>query len=181
MRQLLPWAEQTQHRDMTAMLMVCCSSVGFFHGFSQSGEREAACVKNEAVNVKSLQYTHFCPDLLSAEGVGILLPLDELLESQTPQTWSGTAVTQGCCTPWLVSTSSGSQRTCGKGGRAPAPVRAPPCHSTPKPSAETTRDTHLAVQHRRKSVDAGVTLWGSITHRGGWDLMWGKRETPEVT
>lgn len=54
-------------------------------------------------------------------------------------------------------------------------------HSTPKPSAETTRDTHLAVQHRRKSVDAGVTLWGSITHRGGWDLMWGKRETPEVT
>lgn len=124
MRQLLPWAEQTRHRDMTAMLMVCCSSVGFFHGFSQSGGREAACVKNEAVNVKSLQYTCFCPDL--PREWGILVPLDELPQSQTPQTWGGTAVTQGCWTSWLVSTSPWPQRTCGKGGRAPVPGRVPP-------------------------------------------------------
>lgn len=37
---------------MTAMLMVCCNSVGFFHDFSNFLEREGICVKKEAVNVK---------------------------------------------------------------------------------------------------------------------------------
>lgn len=52
MRQLLPRAGQSRHRDMTAMLMVYCSSMGFFHGFSQFVDREGAWVKNEAVNIK---------------------------------------------------------------------------------------------------------------------------------
>lgn len=54
MRQLLSWAELTGHEtDTTAMLMVCCNSVGVFHYFSNFLEREGACAKNEAVNIKA--------------------------------------------------------------------------------------------------------------------------------
>lgn len=38
---------------MTVMLMVWCNSVGFSHDFSNSLEREGACVKKEAENVKA--------------------------------------------------------------------------------------------------------------------------------
>lgn len=30
-------------------------------------------------------------------------------------------------------------------------------------------------------MDAGFALWDSITHRGGWDLLWGERETSEFS
>lgn len=50
---------------MTAMLMVCCNSMGFFHDFSNFLEMEGARVKNEAVNVKACNALVFV--LISSE------------------------------------------------------------------------------------------------------------------
>lgn len=122
-------------------------------------------------------------------------PLDELPQSQTPQTWDGTAVTQGCWTPLCWSAHPLGPKA--HVGMVAGPLSlAEPCHgcSTPKPSAKAAWDTHVAVQPcsllprgtahcevQRKGVDAGFALHLSITRRGGWDLMWGERETPQVT
>lgn len=135
MRQLLPWAERTRHRDMTAMLMVCCSSVGFFHGFSQFADREGACVKNEAVNVKA------CSALVSVLISSVLREWEYFAIGLAAPEPNPTDMRWHCCHPRLVdtmvgakqlslgspaSTSPWSQSTCGSGGKAPAPSRALP-------------------------------------------------------
>lgn len=98
MQQLLPWAERARHRDMTAMLMVCCSSLGFFHGFSQFVDREGAWVKNEAVNVKA------CSALVSVLICSVLREWEYLAIAPEP---NPTEMGCHCCHPRLVDTMAG--------------------------------------------------------------------------